>query len=83
MNLDIIFTADEKKDFLAKNGFDLVEFNHDVWNQWGNHDSQGSWIIHKYICAIKNGETPSLNNKFDTVFREIITSKFKNFILEL
>ncbi len=82
MNLNILFTDDEKKGFLIKNGFNLVEYNHDVWDQWGNHDSQGNWKVVKYICAVKGDETPSLKNKYDEVFGNLITNKFKNFILE-
>jgi hypothetical protein len=83
MNINLIFTPDEKKKFLVKNGFELVEYNHDVWEQWGNHDSQGKWEVLKYICAIKVGETPSIKNKYDDVFNQIVLNKFKNFLLEL
>ena len=83
MNINLIFTPDEKKNFLVKNGFNLVEFDHTVWEQWGNHDSQGSWEVVKYICAVKGDETPSVKNKYDDVFNQIVSNKFKNFLLEL
>ncbi len=83
MTINILFTPDEKKKFLIKNGFDLVDYNHDVWDQWGSNDSQGKWKIEKYVCATKGDESPKLDNEFSKVFEKLISNKLKNFILEL
>ena len=83
MNINLIFTPDEKKNFLLKNGFNLVEFKQNVWEQWGNHDSQGNLVVVEHLCAIKGNETPSIKNKYDDVFNQIVSNKFKNFLLEL
>jgi hypothetical protein len=81
MNISTLFTNEEKKSFLIKNGYELVEYNHDVWEQWGNHDSQGSWIKIDYVCAVKDGESPSTQNIYTEVFQKIIITKFKEFLI--
>lgn len=82
MNITTIFTLEEKKSYLEKNGYKLVEYTEDYWEQWGNHDSQGDWRKRKYTCAIKDDQTPSIHNDIMTVFEKEMINKFKQFILQ-
>ena len=82
MNITAIFTLEEKKSYLEKNGYKLVEYTEDYWEQWGNHDSQGDWQKRKYICAIKNDQTPSMHNDIMRVFEKEMINKFKQFMLQ-
>lgn len=81
MYLSTLFTDTEKRNYLLKLGYDFVEFNEKYWDQWGNHDSQGSWEIRTYVCAIKQDETPDTKNTYDKVFERIVKEKFKEFLL--
>lgn len=83
MNLTTIFSVDEKKTFLTKNGYTLVDFTENYWEQWGNHDSQGKWEKRNHVCAIKDGEVPSVNNVYNKVFEQVISNKFKEFLFQL
>jgi hypothetical protein len=82
MNIFTLFTTEEKETFLAKNGYELVYFTENYWDQWGNHDSQGEWKKRNHLCAVKDGEAPSVNNVYYKVFEQVISNKFKQFILQ-
>lgn len=81
MNLSNMFSKEEKKEFLVKNGYTLVEHKELYWDQWGNHDSQGKWETQTYLCAVKGDDKPSKFNLYDKVFEWNINHKFKEFIL--
>lgn len=82
MNIVTLFTIEEKKEFLLKNGYNLVDYTDKTWEQWGNHDSQGEWSFQNYLCAIKGDEKPSSDKVFYKVFEKLIGEKFKQFILQ-
>jgi hypothetical protein len=81
MELGHIFSEEEKKAFLIKKGYQLVEYDHDYWVQWGNHDSQGNWEIQKFICAVRKGEMATRNNVFTSVFEREIQQTLKQLLL--
>ena len=81
MKLDIYFKESEMKEFLQKEGYSIVDHSYSVWDQWGNHDSQGEWREVNIVSAIKKGETPTEGNRYTRVFEEEITNKLKNFLL--
>lgn len=82
MNIVTLFTIEEKKEFLLKNGYNLVDYTDKTWEQWGNHDSQGEWIFQTYVVAIKDGEKPSSDKVFYKIFEKTVGEKFKQFILQ-
>ena len=81
MHLSTLFTDNEKRNYLIKSGYNLVDYTEKYWEQWGNHDSQGSWENRNHVCAIKNDEIADIKNTYDKVFEVIVKEKFKEFLL--
>jgi len=82
MTIDCLFSKEEKTQFLQKLDYKITNIEVDYWDQWGNHDSQGSWASRPITCAIKNNETPSELNKLDDIFKEEINKKLKKLLIE-
>jgi len=75
------FTLEEKVEFLTQIGYNISHTDIDVWEQWGNHDSQGNWTTKNIICAIKEGESANVYNKIDDIFKVEIAKKIKRLLL--
>lgn len=76
-----IFTLEEKKTYLKKNGYDIMEHSEDYWEQYGNHDSCGEWKTKKYFCAVQGNEQTGIHNEINKVFENLLHIKFKEFLL--
>ncbi len=81
VELNVPFTREEKIEFLTKLDYQIVDLDIDVWEQWGNHDSQGNWQTQTLKCAVKNGIAPTKNDKLDDVFEDEMTKKVKRILL--
>lgn len=78
MYLSTLFTDNEKRNYLIKLGYNLVDYNEKYWEEWGSH---GSWEVRTHVCAIKNDEIADVKNTYDKVFERIVKEKFKEFLL--
>lgn len=83
MNINTLFTLEEKKELLLKNGYSLVDYTEDFWYQWGYNDRQGEWQTRKYLCAVKNDESPSIDKEYYKVFEKLVSDKFRKFVFHL
>lgn len=82
MNVNTLFTPEEKKELLIKNGYRLVNYVENYWYQWGYNDRQGEWQTRNYLCAVKENESPYIDKEYYKVFEKMIGEKFKQYIFE-
>lgn len=83
MNITTLFTTEEKKELLIKNGYTLVNYTEDFWYQWGYNDRQGELQTRNYLCAVKDDENPTIEKEYYKVFEKMVGQKFKEFIFQM
>jgi len=79
--IKIHFSDQEKKDFLLKKGFKLVEHKYTYRYQWGNHDSQDEEREAKIICAIRGDLQPKPDFEYREVFKVLMAMEIKHKLL--
>ena len=73
-----VFTEDEQKQFLEKQGWVIEKKEQTIWVQTGPYDRVGEYETQIKYYAHKNGE---MSEEMERVFKRELESKFKEFML--
>jgi hypothetical protein len=73
-----VFTDDEQKQFLEKQGWMIEEREQTIWVQTGPYDRVGEYETRTKYYAHKEGE---MSEEMDRVFRREMELKFKIFMI--